>query len=290
VIEPATVNPRVIATVIIPAHNEAAVIGRLLESLPKSVGGGRVHVIVSCNGCTDDTADVARGYGATVIEVKAASKIAALNAADSEAVAFPRIYVDADVVLTDKTIIDLINALSSPDLLCAAPPARLVLDARPWTVRAYFSVWTRVMRARNGHVGSGVYALSEAGRKRFGRFPDVIADDTFVRNVFAGTERRVVQTEPTIVETPRTLRALFRRRVRVCIGNSQLFSDAAFRELPGNSERAIPLWRVVLTHPTLIPASTVYATVNALAYLAASRQLRSARPVDWGRDDTSRQP
>jgi glycosyltransferase involved in cell wall biosynthesis len=284
----AETNRNPVASVVIPAHNESAVIGRLLRSLPSKIDRGTLQIVVACNGCIDDTAKVARQHGATVVEVATASKIAALNAADDVAVAYPRIYLDADVVITGKTIADLVEALSDSDLLCAAPPSRMLLEDRPWTVRAYFAVWSRVMLAREGYVGSGVYAVSRKGRARFGRFPNVIADDLFVRNVFARTERRVVATEPTIVEAPRTLRALFRRRIRVCRGNAQLFNHPEFRSLPGNHEPAIAWWRVVLANPTLIPAAIVYAVINTGAHLVAYRHRRSTGPVDWARDNTTR--
>ena len=268
----ATITRREFATsIVIPAHNEAAVIGRLLSALPGSVEGGRVQVIVACNGCTDDTAEIARRHGATVVEIETPSKIAALNAADDVAVAFPRLYVDADVLLSPKTVNDLIRALGDSETLCAAPPSKLQLAGRPLSVRAYFAVWKAVMLARDGYAGAGVYAVSRQGRARFGRFPNVIADDLFVRNSYTRAERRIVATDPTIVEAPRTLRALLRRRVRVCLGNSQLFGHPDYKSLPGNRELPLPWWRVVLANPQLIPASIVYAAVNGVARVMAYR-------------------
>lgn len=284
---PVADNCRPAASVIVPAHNEAAVLGRLLTSLPAVVGQRRLQVIVACNGCTDNTANIARNHGATVIELEAPSKIAALNAAEEFAEAFPRIYIDADVVVNGKTIEDLIVTLTESGVLCAAPPHRLELTGRSWLVRAYFTVWSEVMRLRNGYVGSGVYALSEKGRARFDRFPNVVADDTFVRNLFREAERQVVTTDPTVVETPRTLRSLFRRRVRVAIGNLQLRSRLDF-SLPGLSEPKQPWWLAVVKRPKLIPSGLVYAIVNLAAELVARRQLSVKRSVDWGRDETTR--
>ena len=48
-------------TIIIPAHNEAAVIGQTLQGLLRQAGEGD-EVIVVCNGCSDDTAGVARRF------------------------------------------------------------------------------------------------------------------------------------------------------------------------------------------------------------------------------------
>jgi len=281
-------NAAPVASIVIPAHNEASVIERLLDSLPTEVGGRGLEVIVACNGCTDDTAEIARRRGLKVVDIETPSKIAALNAADEIATAFPRLYIDADVVLTPKTVTDLIRTLGEPGVLCAAPPYRLQLDGRPWTVRAYFSVWLQVMRVRAGYVGSGVYSVSEQGRKRFGKFPNVIADDTFVRNLFTRDERRIVDTDPTLVEAPFTLRALFRRKVRVTIGNMELRARAGDQPAAAAAEVGIPWWRVVLGRPTLIPAGVVYAFVNAAAHYAAHRQLRRKGSIDWARDGTTR--
>ena len=56
--------------VIIPAHNEASVIGRALFPLAPLAAGDHVQVIVACNGCTDNTAELARRFqGVTVLDL-----------------------------------------------------------------------------------------------------------------------------------------------------------------------------------------------------------------------------
>jgi glycosyltransferase involved in cell wall biosynthesis len=275
------------ASIVIPAHNEAGVIGRLLESLPREIDGRPLEIVVVCNGCTDDTAKVARRFGAKVVEIATPSKIAALNAADEVTVAFPRLYVDADVVLTKKAVLNVIKTLSEGKVSYATLPCHLDLEGRPWTVRAYFDVWLRVMQLRVVDVGSGIYALSREGRARFDRFPNVIADDSFVRNLYTPTERLIVPTDPTIVEAPRTFQAVVRRRVRVVIGNMELAARRN-RQPTGRAEVVIAWWRAVITQPRLIPAAAVYAVANTTAYFAARRQLNSRRSIDWGRDNTTR--
>ncbi|GAA4000734.1 glycosyltransferase family 2 protein [Sphingomonas humi] len=53
--------------IILPAHNEEAVIARTLESLTQAAGP-RFRVLVVADNCTDDTASIARGLGVEVIE------------------------------------------------------------------------------------------------------------------------------------------------------------------------------------------------------------------------------
>ena len=55
-------------TILIPAHNEGAVISETLESLKHQTLSDAQRVIVLADNCTDDTADVARSAGAEVFE------------------------------------------------------------------------------------------------------------------------------------------------------------------------------------------------------------------------------
>ena len=80
-------------SIIIPAHNEAAVIGRCLEPLTHGARPGEFDVIVVCNGCRDATALEARRFGLSVrvIETDTPSKANALNLGDAAATGFPRL-------------------------------------------------------------------------------------------------------------------------------------------------------------------------------------------------------
>ena len=148
--------------------------------------------MVVCNGCTDLTADVARGYaarGVRVMETPVASKTSALNLGDTEVIGFPRFYVDADVTLP-LTSIRRIAARLEGGALAASPVMTVDLRGAGAAVRAYYRIWMRLPYVREGMIGVGVYALSEEGRGRFGAFPDVIADDGYVRMLFARRRAR----------------------------------------------------------------------------------------------------
>ena len=102
-----------VVSVVVPAHNEARVIGRLLGPLVSAVRPGDLDVIVVANGCTDDTAEVAAAFGppVRVVSIPVASKRAALVAGDEAAQDFPRLYVDADVELGAEDVRALDEAL-----------------------------------------------------------------------------------------------------------------------------------------------------------------------------------
>ncbi|MGY4468072.1 glycosyltransferase involved in cell wall biosynthesis [Bradyrhizobium sp. LB9.1b] len=89
-------------SIVVPAHNESSVIARTLSQWVGKPGSDELRVVVVCNGCTDGTANIARRFGSTikVVESDTARKTHALNLGDQVANIFPRIYADADIVIT----------------------------------------------------------------------------------------------------------------------------------------------------------------------------------------------
>jgi glycosyltransferase involved in cell wall biosynthesis len=90
-------------SVIIPAHNEEAVIGRGLTALLDGLDD-EWEVVVVGNGCSDRTLEVSAQFAPRVQvgETPVASKVAAMNLGDQIATSFPRIYLDADVTLPGR--------------------------------------------------------------------------------------------------------------------------------------------------------------------------------------------
>ncbi len=278
-------------SVIVPAHNEEAVIARGLRAIVAGAAPGELEVIVACNGCTDDTLAIASGFGPPVraIEVAQASKIAALNAADELATGFPRFYIDADVVLDLKSIRAMATVLERGDIHFATPALAMDLSQTTWAVRAFYRVWTQLPYNRvGGQVGTGVYALSKAGRSRFDRFPDVINDDGFVRFTFPPAERTTVEGATSHVDPPQSLSGLIRAKTRVRVGHAQLRQRYPDMHKTDHAAARQPLWHWALTRPGLWPLLPIYVAVNLTARRRAARHLRQ-QTVDWGRDD-SRNP
>jgi len=277
-------------SIIIPAHNEEAVIGRTLGVLLEGAAEGEFDVIVACNGCTDRTAQVARGFGGAVrvIEVETPSKIAALNAGDAAARGFPRFYLDADIDLTADAVRRVAAALDRGECLAASPRARMDLAGCSWAVRAFYRVWERLPSHGQGMAGAGVYALSEAGRARFGAFPSIIADDGYIRLLFGPGERRAVSGAESRVTPPRRLSGLIKIKTRSHLGNMELAERFPELAREGQSGDRGGLLRLA-ANPLDWPAVGVYALVKAVARLRAQRQFRARRLDVWERDDTSRQ-
>ena len=190
-------------SIVVPAHNEAAVISRLLRGLLDGPAADELEVVVVCNGCSDDTAAIASQHARVrVVESPVPSKHAALRLGDDESVSFPRLYVDADVEISLESVRTLVDALSE-HVLAAAPRRHLVLDGSPLLVRSYYRVWEQLPTVRHGLFGRGVIAFSATGHARARTLPEVTADDLWLHHAFHGSETAVVDAAVVRVHAPR---------------------------------------------------------------------------------------
>jgi glycosyltransferase involved in cell wall biosynthesis len=269
-------------SVVIAAHNEAAVLGRCLDAL-LTAGTGKLDVTVVANGCTDNTAAVAAARaGVRVVTVPEAGKPGALNAGDRVAVGFPRVYLDADVVLSPDALAALALALAdSPKLLAVVPSRSLDLTGRPLLVRAFYAINARLPAYRRGLFGRGAIVLSAAGRARFDTFPEQNADDLFLDSLFADDEKDEVGGATSRVATPTRTRDLVRRLARVRAGNAAMRTTTSGVR---RSARSSWLRDVVVPRPWLAPAAACYVAIT----LVAAAKARSGAG-GWGRDVSSRQ-
>jgi glycosyltransferase involved in cell wall biosynthesis len=272
------------ASIVVPAHDEVAVIGATLERVLRDAAPGEFDVVVVCNGCTDDTAAVAAAIpGVRVVETPVGSKTVALNLGDSATSVFPRVYLDADIEVDTASVRAVVGALEEGALV-AAPRPRVDLSGCGPAARLYFTVWSRLGYVREHVVGSGCYALSAAGRARFGTFPDLVADDLFVYSLFRAEERVNPGGASFVIRPPRTIRGTLDRRTRIVFGNLQL--RAATGRVPDVPPPTPP--QVLATHPWLAPATAVYLLVNFVAARRARARLVAGRAVGWHRDESRR--
>ena len=272
-------------SVVIPAHNEEAVIMRALDAFVPDLRQGEAQVVVVPNGCTDRTAELSRSIaGVETLDIAVASKSAALNAGDRHARGFPRIYVDADVVLNADTLRALATALAGPAPRVASPTVRFNVDGRPWSVRAFHRVYEKLPYIDDALIGHGVYALSAAGRARFDEFPTVTADDLFVQRLFTTAERIILDAHFVDVQTPKTLRSLLAIRTRTAYGNRQLAAVSQDTHAASTRTTISALGRVIRAEPQILPAAAVYVGVTLVARMKAKRRAASV----WQRDTSTR--
>jgi glycosyltransferase involved in cell wall biosynthesis len=272
--------------VIIPAHNEQKSIARLLTALLDN--RGEFEIVVVCNGCKDETADVARGFGSAVgvVETPVASKPAALRLGDSIASHFPRVYVDADVQIGAADVRALAEALSATGALASGPLRSVDMTGTSRVVRWYYAVWQELPQVRNGLFGRGVIAMSRAGHERVRALPNVMSDDLAMSEAFADAERLVVDSAVVGIKPPRTLGDLLRRRIRIVTGTVQVDS-AALRSKQSMTSMST-LVGMARREPCLGMRIPVFLAIAVAAKIGARSRVRAGDYTTWLRDESSR--
>jgi len=186
-------------SIIIPASNEAGLIGDCLSSLLASTEiNSPLETIVVSNASRDNTAEIARSFKAgfaarewslVVLDLEEGGKINALNQADKVAMGAGRIYLDADVVLAPDLLGKMIRLLEQPEAVYTSGAVKIA-RAESWISQAYGRFYQRIPFITTGVPGCGLFAVNRAGRERWGEFPDVISDDTYIRLLFRPDERK----------------------------------------------------------------------------------------------------
>lgn len=252
-----------LASIVVPAHNEEGTIQATLRHVLADAEPGEFEVVVVCNGCTDSTAEQARRFdGVDVIELEEASKLAALREADRFTRTFPRIYLDADTLLTTDAARAMARSLLEGDALVAGVRADYDTSGAGFAARLYTGFWQELPVFSSGIIGAGVYAMSELGRARFDRWPEVLGDDQFVYRLFSPEERVTVTEHRSIVAAPPDLRTIFRSGVRVRLGNQELSEGRDHAPLEPPSAGLGTALRRSVGHPRGLAGALVFLVVN----------------------------
>ena len=271
-------------SVLIPAHDEADWLPACLDALcAADPVAGPVEVIVVANGCTDDTAELARkkapafearGWALRVLELAQGSKLGALNAGEAAARGAVLVYLDADVLVSPPLLAQLAEALAedAPRYASGMPQ---VTTSGDWVTRHYTRFWQTTGFMTHGVPGFGVFAMNRAGRARWREWPDIISDDTFARLNFR-PEERIAVPAPYAWPMIEGFAPLVRVRRRQDIGVAeveQLFPDLMRNDDAHDQMR--PFWRRALADPLgALVFVAVRLTIHAPIFRSANRWVR----------------
>lgn len=102
-------------SIIIPARNEAAFIGKGLAAIRRAAAGypGEVETIVVINRCTDDTERMAVEAGAVIVREEARNLSVIRNAGARRATGEILLTIDADSVMSDNMLREIDRAIGS---------------------------------------------------------------------------------------------------------------------------------------------------------------------------------
>lgn len=226
--------PRV--CLIIPAHNEAAVIARKIANCAAiDYPRDKLHVILACDGCSDATVELARNaihalgsaeYMTIVEMARNNGKVAVLNevvaACQCDIVALS----DASALIETDALIRAIHHFADPEVGVVCPTYRLGDAGISDGERAYWAYQTRI-KADEAAVGApigahGAFYLFR--RDQWTALPaDTINDDVIIpMRIVAAGYRAVYDTSIIATELEPTRPGQeWRRRVRIGAGNMQ---------------------------------------------------------------------
>ncbi|MGR3546798.1 MAG: glycosyltransferase family 2 protein [Roseovarius sp.] len=268
-------------SVIIPAHNEAGMIGDCLHALFASdpVAGG-AEVIVVANGCQDATVAeatacraAARDWTLTVLDLPQGGKPGALSAGEAAARGKVLAYLDADVLVSPPLLRQITEALDRPEPGYASGQV-VIPTPRSAFSRLYAGFYRQVPFFHHGVPGCGLFAMNRAGRARWGDWPGIISDDTFARLHFAPRERHALPARYAwpIVEGVGTLVRVRRRQ------------DAGVAEIARHYPALLANDDTRPRGPGWVLRAALRAPLGFLAYVIVALMVRARRGgADWTR-------
>lgn len=279
-------------TVIIPAHNEEAVIARCLETLNHGrPQNNNTQIIVAANGCSDRTVEIAAAAApdAIVLDLPVGSKTLAMNAAARMASHFPRIFLDADIRCDYHSLVALAATLREPGVMAASPAIRMDLARSGPLVKSYYRVWLTQPYVRQAMVGSGCFGLSLAGYQTIGDFPDITGDDVWVYTRFAQGERRNINNDAAgrpvsfTVSPPRRITDQIRVETRRRLGNAELLK---LYPSPHQGPRTNG-WKdlmAALQDGASLADLAVYLATKMIVHMRAAAARKRNHAIVWERD------
>lgn len=175
------VQPARPTSFLIPAYNEAALVGRAVESVCRAAAAVELksyEVIVCDNASTDGTSDLARAAGARVVHEPHRQIARSRNAAAAASTGDWLIWLDADAVLTAEVLAGTLQSLHSGKFCGGGARVELEGVHLDRTARWAVGTWNWVSRNFRLAAGSYFFALRDGWSETGG----------FNERVYAGEE------------------------------------------------------------------------------------------------------
>jgi len=164
-----------LVSVVVPAHEEADSLPATLDSVAAQTVEGPVEVVVVDGGSTDGTPEIARDWGARVVEQDGSgigdARDQGAAAARGEWLAF----VDADTVLDPEYVESMLSLAEAEDLAGAAARCRIT-GPRRTAVPQFITNHVFPRMARPVMPGFNTFVRADA-YERAGGYPDVPNED-----------------------------------------------------------------------------------------------------------------
>ncbi|MEH6455785.1 MAG: glycosyltransferase [Cocleimonas sp.] len=277
------------ATVIVPAHNESSVIESCLNSIINQQGID--HIIVPCNGCTDDTVEIVKTKFPSVVclDIETPSKTNALNVAEEKAqelgVSYPIFYIDADTQLSENAIQHITEVMQDSTTQLAAPTPIIDTNESSWLVKTYYKVWINLPYIKEGVIATCSFIVSEEGRKRFDKFADVIGDDGFIRCHFKNKEISNIEGAEIYIRAPKDIFSLVKIKTRARLGNMELIARKKCPVIENKNYGNVMKSRLFSKD---FFSTAIYILIAMVIRVRANLQFKKLDDYQWEKDTSSR--
>jgi cellulose synthase/poly-beta-1,6-N-acetylglucosamine synthase-like glycosyltransferase len=270
-VERRTGCPRV--SLVFAAHNEASIIARKMENCARlNYPAELLEVLVGCDGCTDETAALARFTAppnVTVFEfLERSGKPAVLNSLVPLAHGDIVVFCDANTEFEPDAIHALVRRFKRPDIGCVCGELRLrSSDGKPTGEQIYWRYETllKFLESRLNMLVGANGALFAIRRSLFTEIPsDGIVEDFLIALHVRAAGYRVVYEPEAIAweEVAPNARHEFRRRVRIGAGNFHALRHTWRMLNPLAGGVALALWSHKVCR-WLAPLALVAAQISA---------------------------
>jgi GT2 family glycosyltransferase len=167
-------------SVIIPAYNEAKLLGDALKSIRQAAvsftaQGWEMELIVCDNNSTDNTPDLARAAGAQVVFEPINQIARARNTGAAAAAGNWLLFIDADSYPSPELFADVAREIQSGGCLGGGSTVRMNLPfIWGWAI---MSLWNSVSRVKKWAAGSCLFCETEAFRRLGGFSQQLFASE-----------------------------------------------------------------------------------------------------------------
>jgi glycosyltransferase involved in cell wall biosynthesis len=190
---------------VIPAFNEEAVIGETIDSIHSAVEVTQrpYEIIAVDDASTDRTAEIARAKGARIVSVHKRQIAAVRNAGAKEAKGDVLIFVDADTVLPEST---LLSALEAIDNGAVGGGSNVAMDNFATILgKVYFGIFLMIWKPMRLAAGCFVFARRDA-YEAVGGFDEryFASEEIWLSKALKTQGKFVIVPEPVITSARKT--------------------------------------------------------------------------------------
>jgi cellulose synthase/poly-beta-1,6-N-acetylglucosamine synthase-like glycosyltransferase len=237
---------------LLSAYNEEAVIAQKMENCAQiEYPRDRLEILVGCDGCSDNTAAIARAANAPnarVIEFsQRGGKPAVLNQLAAACTGQILVFTDANTMLQPDALMALTRQFSSPDVGCVCGELRLRSASGAAAEGIYwrYEVFLKFLESRLNMLLGANGALFAIRRELFEPVPQFgVIDDFLIAMKVHERGYRIVYNPEAIGEEEfaPSVRHEFRRRVRIGAGNFYALRYTAKLLRPSAGMVALSYW------------------------------------------------